>query len=75
MDATVTVRMDKGEKEVISDYAKLFGVSVSQFMRDCALERIEDEIDVEAYKRAKAEYEANPVSYSCEEVMREFGLA
>lgn len=75
MDATVTVRMDREEKDVIADFAKLFGVSVSQFMRDCALERIEDEIDVEAYKRAKAEYEANPISYSCDEVMREFGLA
>lgn len=74
MDATVTVRMDQTEKDAIADFARLFGVSVSQFMRDCALERIEDEIDIEAYKRAKAEYEANPVSYSLDEVERMLGL-
>ena len=33
-----------------------------------------DDADVAAYRRAKSEYEANPVSYSSEEVMAEFGL-
>lgn len=30
--------------------------------------------DVAAYRRARDEYETNPVSYSSEEVMAEFGL-
>ncbi len=74
LDATTTVRLDPEEKELIADYARMFGTSASQFMRRCALERIEDEIDIEAYKKAKAAYDANPVSYSSDEVMQEFGL-
>lgn len=74
LEATMTVRMDEDEKALISDYARMAGTSASQFMRRCALEKIEDEIDVKAYKKAKAAFDANPVSYSNDEVMREFGL-
>lgn len=74
LEATMTVRLDESEKKLITDYARTFGMSVSQFMRRCALERIEDEIDIEAYKAAKAEYDANPVSYSCDEAVKEFRL-
>ena len=74
LEATMTVRMDEGEKSLISDYARMFGTTASQFMRRCALERIEDEIDVEAYRKAKAAYDANPVSYSLDEAERMLGL-
>lgn len=74
MDATMTIRLDKAEKDLVSEFARVSGMSTSQFMRRCALERIEDEIDVEAYKRAKAEYDANPASYSLDEVERMLGL-
>lgn len=33
-----------------------------------------DDADVSAYRRAKAEYEANPVSYSLDEVEDMLGL-
>lgn len=74
-EVTVTVRMSAEDKALIADFAKTFGMSVSQFMRDCALERIEDEIDAQAYIAAKAEFDADPVTYSMDEVMKEFGLA
>lgn len=74
LEATMTVRMDDSEKSLISDYARMFGTTASQFMRRCALERIEDEIDVEAYRKAKAAYDANPVSYSLDEAEMMLGL-
>ena len=74
LEATMTVRMDDSEKSHISDYARMFGRTASQFMRRCTLERIEDEIDVEAYRKAKAAYDANPVSYSLDEAERMLGL-
>ncbi|NHM16087.1 CopG family transcriptional regulator [Eggerthellaceae bacterium zg-887] len=74
LEATMTVRLDEGEKTLIADYAHTLGTSASQLMRRCTLERIEDEIDVDAYRAAKAEFDKNPISYSNDEVLREFGL-
>ena len=35
---------------------------------------IEDDIDLRDWKAAKAEFDENPVTYSNDEIMREFGL-
>ena len=43
-NATMTIQLDEGDKRLITDYAKTFGTSVSEFMRRCAVERIEDEL-------------------------------
>jgi len=72
--ATMTIRMAAEDKELIADYAKAFGESASEFMRQCALERIEDTLDLEAWRKAKAAYDADPVSYSLEEVKERLGL-
>ena len=37
LEATMTVRVDDSEKSLISDYARMFGTTASQFMRRCAL--------------------------------------
>ena len=73
--ATMTIRLDQSEKKLISDYARTFGVSVSEFMRQSALAHIEDEIDLQAWEKAKAEFDANPISYSVEETKRMLDLA
>lgn len=74
LEATMTIRMDDSEKSLITDYARMYGTSASQFMRRCTLERIEDEIDVNAYKEAKALYDTNPVSYTLDEAEGLLGL-
>ena len=71
---TLTVRIDSTEKELIAKYAKVFGCTSSEFMRRSALERIEDELDLQEWEEAKAEYDKNPVSFSLKEVMEEFGI-
>ena len=71
---TVTLRMSDEDTRLIRDYAKLQGITVSEFLRKAALERIEDELDIRAAEKAYAEYLANPVTYSLEEIEKEFGI-
>lgn len=71
---TVTLRMSEEDSRLIRSYAKLQGVTVSDFLRRAALEKIEDEIDLEIAARARAEYEADPQSVSHEELGRRLGL-
>ena len=71
---TMTLRISDEDSRLIKDFAKLHGISASEFMRRAALEKIEDELDVRAAEKAYAEYLADPVTYSHEEIMKEFGL-
>lgn len=70
--ATMTIRLESEEKNLIADYAAAFGTSVSEFMRRAALERIEDELDLKAWYEAKAEFDADPVTYSAEEIAKKY---
>ena len=69
---TMTIRLGIEEKELITSYAKTFEQSVSDFMRESALERIEDELDLKAWREAKQEYENDPVSYSAAEMAKKY---
>lgn len=70
----VSVRLNDADMELISKYAEMNGISVSALLRESVLERIEDEYDLKLYEEAMAEYLANPVTYSHEEVARLIGL-
>ena len=72
---TMTLRISDEDSRLIKDFAKLHGISVSEFMRRAALEKIEDELDVRAAEKAYAEYLADPVTYSHEEMGRLLGLS
>ena len=71
---TISLRLSPDDAQLIRDYARLHGVSVSEFMRRAALEKIEDELDVRAAEKAYAEYLADPVTYSHEEMGRMLGI-
>ncbi|WP_261430113.1 type II toxin-antitoxin system RelB family antitoxin [Xiamenia xianingshaonis] len=70
--ATMTIRMESEEKKLISDYAAAFGITVSEFMRTVALEKIEDELDLKAWEAAKAEFDADPVTISAAEIAKKY---
>jgi len=72
---TMTLRISDEDSRLIKDFAKLHGISASEFMRRAALEKIEDELDVRAAEKAYAEYMADPVTYSHEEMGRLLGLS
>lgn len=71
---TITLRINVEDAQLIRDYAKLHGITVSEFIRRAALEKIEDELDIRAAEKAYAEYLADPVTYSLDEIEKEFGL-
>lgn len=43
----ISVRVNKEDDELIRSYAKLHNIELSRFMRDLAIERIEDEFDAQ----------------------------
>ena len=71
---TVTLRMSNEDSDVIRNYARLQGMSVSEFMRRAALEKIEDEIDLDIARKALAAHEADPVTYSQDDIEEMLGL-
>ena len=71
---TVSLRLNEDDTNLIKSYAKMKGLTISELFRKSVLEKIEDELDLKAYEKAMAEYKANPVTYSLEEVAKELDL-
>lgn len=71
---SISIRLNEQENEMIKTFAKINNMSVSEFIRKAVMERIEDEIDLQDYQKAMADFKNNPVTYSMEEVAKELGL-
>lgn len=71
---SVSIRFNEHELAAVKDYAKAYNMTLSECIRRAVLERVEDEYDLEAYKKAKEEFERDPVTYSHEEVGKMLGL-
>lgn len=71
---TISVRLSEEDSKLIKAYAKMNNVTLSDLLRKAIMEKIEDEYDLECYKKARAEYEKNPTTYTMEEVKEELGL-
>ena len=72
--ATISLRLNDADTELVRSFAKLKNISVSELFREAVLDRIEDEIDRRAFDKAMAEFKKNPVTYSLDEVEQELGL-
>jgi len=70
--ASITLRLDAQDKAIIQDYAATFGQSLSEFMRTAALQRIEDETDLRAWREAKADLDADPQVRTADEMARKY---
>lgn len=70
--STLTLRLAESEKKLLADYAKAFGMSVSEFVRTSALEKIEDELDLRAWDEAKREFDVNPQTLTAEEIAAKY---
>lgn len=69
---TITLRLAESEKQVLADYAKTFGMSVSEFVRTSALSRIEDELDLVVWEDAKREFDRNPQTLTADEIAAKY---
>ena len=66
----ISLRFNENDAQLIKAYASMHGMSVSEFIRNSVLERIEDEHDIRAYEKAMEEYKNDPVTFSHKEVMQ-----
>lgn len=71
---TVSLRLNKEEEMLIKKYAELKNMSLSDLFRNALMEKIEDEYDLECYKKAMEEYQQDPETYTLEEVKKELGI-
>ncbi|MCI7145723.1 MAG: DUF6290 family protein [Clostridiales bacterium] len=46
----ISLRLTKDDERLIREYAGYYGMTISEFMRKAAIERIEDEYDLNALK-------------------------
>lgn len=70
--ATMTLRINDQDSELIKKYIQLHGLTISEFARQSMLEKIEDEYDLQILRQAMAEDDGVRISH--EELMKEFGL-
>lgn len=71
---TISLRLSDDDTMLIKKYAEINKMSVSDLIRQSVLERIENEYDLEMFDKALAEFKANPVTYSLDDVEKELGL-
>lgn len=71
---TVTsIRFNDKQYDEIKKMAEFYGLSVTTFMRNAILERLEDELDYNA--AIQSERESNGITYSRESILKELGLS
>ncbi len=71
---TMSVRMSEEDQKLIRDFAKLYNMTASEFIRRAVMEKIEDEVDINIARKAYEEYKADPTTYTLDEIEKEFGL-
>ena len=71
---SISLRVNNDELSVIKSYADIRGTTVSDVVREAIFEKIEDEFDIDIYKRAIKEHRKNPKTYSHDELLIKTGL-
>ena len=69
-----SIKFSEDEQYLIEQYASLHGMKISEVVRKATLEMIENEMDTQAFRRAKERFEKNPVTYSHEAAGKELGF-
>ena len=69
----LSMRVSDKERALIKQIAEFYGMTVSEYIRNAVMEKIEDEFDLLAYEQALQEFESNPITYSLQEVINGYG--
>ena len=70
---SITMRVSEKEQALIKEFAELYGMNVSEYIRKVVMEKIEDEFDLKAYEEAEAEYKQDSRTYTLDEVIKGYG--
>lgn len=72
---TISVRLNKDEEKVFTEYAKLTGIPLSTLFKSSLEEKIEDEFDLQAIKEYENDVKTDSTeTYDHEEVLKMLGL-
>ncbi len=71
---SMTVPFDSTMTRNVEELAAKRGMTATEYVIKIVADAIEDAYDYERSATVIDEYESNPVSYSHDEVMKEFGL-
>ena len=71
---TYTFELNEADRKFAEAYVEEIGLTLGEFAKETMLEAIEDIMDARAADKAWAEYEADPVTYTHEEVGKRLGL-
>lgn len=71
---TISLRLSDEDSKLIKDYAQINNMSISDLVRQAVIEKIENEIDLEAYNKALKNFKKNPKTYTLDEIEKELGL-
>ena len=71
---TISITLSDEDVNLFTKYAKMHNMSLSDFIRNTVLEKIEDEYDLKCYEEAMKEYKENPVTHTFDEVVKDLGL-
>ena len=71
---TISLRISNEEAALMKRYDQLNGITMTDLVRKCVLEHIEDEYDLAAYKVAMEEFRSDPATFSLDEVEEELSL-
>ena len=72
---SLAVHLSPRDAKLFKKHAARSGMTLSAFAVAAMRERMEDELDRQAYEEAMAEFRKNPITYTLEEVEKELGLA
>ena len=70
--STMTMRIDEEDAAIVRKYAEFEGKTISDFIRDAVLEKIEDQQDLETLRAAVADDNGERRTHA--QVLEELGL-
>ncbi len=71
---TVSLRLNDEENTLIRTFAEIKGVSVSEFLRESALDAIKTELDILSFKDAYASHLHKPNTMNAQQLRARLGL-
>jgi len=71
---TVSVRLNQEEETFFKSYAVLSGKSLSTLLKEALAQSIEDEYDLNIYKKAFEEYQQDSETISHDDFKKELGF-
>ena len=72
--ATVSLRLNEQEELFFRNYAKMTGKTLSELFKTALAEQIEDQTDLNIYREAMKEYQADTETLSLAEMYEELGI-